>query len=805
MQHIIRRFSSVLFLTISGLLTGCGGEGSFFPEPGTYSETQFVTINHTVAADIYYTLDGSTPTFSSARYTGPITISETTMINALPTLEGQAGEVFSGAYVIEAGTIPEPEPEPEPEPGWKLVWQDEFDGDRIDLSKWEHADNGKGGGNNELQYYTARSDNSYVANGRLVIKANRERYTGSDGTREYTSARLSTPNKADFLYGKVDVRAKLPAGQGLWPAAWMLPTDYTYGGWAASGEIDILEAVNLEVNGSNTVHGTIHYGGPWPDNTSTGTSYVPGTSVVDNFHTYSIEWEPNEIRWYVDGQLYQTQNSWWSSAANYPAPFNQRFHLILNVAVGGNWPGSPDSSTQFPQTMEVDYVRVYEWSDDGAGDGGAGSGNSGNNDLEGVLIPAKIEAENYDNYYDTTSGNEGGAYRNDNVDIETTSDVGGGYNVGWTDSGEYLRYNIANTEAKEFRITARVATIKDNRSMQLKLNGVDIGNTLYVPNTGGWQSWRETSTLAYIPAGEHHLEVYFNGNEINLNHLNITAADDYSGAPNTVNKARGEWTLVVVPDTQHYSQNRSNAPIAHMRTAFDWIVQTKDDLNIKFVQGLGDITEGWNNRWEWDNSTSAWDKLYGQVPFMPIIGNHDDPWTMNEYFPVRSFSGESWWGGDFGGIENNYALMTIGKEDYMFLQVETYDQYSEYRPAGINWVKQVLANHPNRKVILATHDTWATDHIKNNLLYQYDNIVMSNAGHVCQREAYYTTRGPRGGISNNFVTDYQCDAQEVMLLRYYVFKPMEDRVDYYTYSPVTQQFEEDASSQGSFTLIQQDP
>lgn len=689
--------------------------------------------------------------------------------------------------------------------GWQLIWQDEFNGSSIDYSKWEHEINAKGGGNNELQYYTARPDNSYVANGRLVIQALKESYTGPEGHRNYTSARLRTLNKGDFLYGRIDVRAKLPAGQGLWPAIWMLPTDWVYGGWAASGEIDIVEAVNLKAGGGNKIYGTLHYGGPWPDNTHTGTSFTPATSVVDNFHTYSIEWEPGEIRWYVDGQHYQTQNSWWSSGGAYPAPFNQRFHIILNVAVGGNWPGSPNNSTVFPQRMEVDYVRVYKWGEDPSGPCDESEPYKGTP----VSLPGRIEAENYDAgcegtaYHDIDSTNEGGIYRNDGVDIEEAYDAGGGYALGWTCDGEWVNYTVNVAEAGPYDFYLRIASEGNGSSVRFSINGEDISNNIYIPHTQGWQNWQTvTAPNIELPKGVSTIRLHIDDGDFNLNYIDVSPT---AAGPHTVNKARGEWTLVVIPDTQHYSQNRSNAPIAHMRAAFDWIVQIKDDLNIKFVQGLGDITESWNNRWEWDNSTSAWYKLYGQVPFMPIVGNHDDPWTMNQYFPVSSFSNEPWWGGDFGGIENNYALMSIGNEDYMFLHVESYDQYTEYRHAGMEWAKGVLAAYPNRKVILATHDNWATQHIRNNLLYRYDNIVLSNAGHVCQREALYTTNGPQGGVSHNFIVNYQCDPQEVMLLRYYVFKPLEDKVDYFTYSPVTGQFEVDDTSQGSFRLVQADP
>lgn len=251
--------------------------------------------------------------------------------------------------------------DPTPPPGgWRLVWQDEFSGSAIDTRKWNFEVNGGGGGNNELQYYTERPQNASVANGVLRIQALAERYCAADGCRDFTSARLTSRNKGDWLYGRMEVRAKLPAGQGLWPAIWMLPTDWAYGGWAASGEIDILEAVNPGASGGNTIYGTLHYGGAWPNNTHKGGSTVPATSITDNFHIYAVEWEAGQIRFYVNGRLYHTATDWWSSGGAFPAPFNKRFHMLLNVAVGGTWPGPPNASTRFPQVMEVDYVRVYQ-------------------------------------------------------------------------------------------------------------------------------------------------------------------------------------------------------------------------------------------------------------------------------------------------------------------------------------------------------------------------------------------------------------------------------------------------------------
>lgn len=238
---------------------------------------------------------------------------------------------------------------------WELVWNDEFDGSDLDLQKWNYETGGHGWGNNELQYYTDRLENSYTDSGFLFIEAKREYYQ----QREFTSARLTTRQKGDWKYGKIEVRARLPEGQGIWPAIWMMPTNSVYGGWPTSGEIDIMELVGHE---PHKIHGTIHYGGPYPEHVYKGDeiSLGEGRKFSDDFHVFSIEWEPGEIRWYLDGRMYFSEREWYSGNGVYPAPFDQEFYLILNVAVGGNWPGSPDASTQFPQDMTVDYIRVYK-------------------------------------------------------------------------------------------------------------------------------------------------------------------------------------------------------------------------------------------------------------------------------------------------------------------------------------------------------------------------------------------------------------------------------------------------------------
>jgi beta-glucanase (GH16 family) len=235
---------------------------------------------------------------------------------------------------------------------YRLVWSDEFDGTALDLSKWTY-DVGDNWANNELQAYTSRPENSYIKDGNLVIVACKESYH----EREYTSARIHTAGKGDFLYGKVEARMKLPKGQGMWPAFWMMPTDSEYGRWAASGEIDIMESTN----DAGHIGGTIHYGGAPPDNTFSGGRYTQdGVSFADDFHIYTLEWQPYQMRWYIDGKLYSEKTEWHTKGYPFPAPFDKKFHIILNLAVGGNMPGPPDETTIWPQKVYVDWVRVYQ-------------------------------------------------------------------------------------------------------------------------------------------------------------------------------------------------------------------------------------------------------------------------------------------------------------------------------------------------------------------------------------------------------------------------------------------------------------
>jgi len=262
---------------------------------------------------------------------------------------------------LSAGCMHKTQASPNPaRSGWTLTWSDEFnqpDGSMPDPNKWLIETGGNGWGNQELEYYTARPENVHVEGGNLVMTAVKETYTGQDGvTRDYTSARLNTSARFTQTYGRFEARIKIPYGQGMWPAFWMLGDDIGTIGWPGCGEIDIMENIGRE---PAIVHGTIH-GPGYSGGNGIGSPYsLASGRFADDFHIFAAEWEPQQIRFYVDDQRYATR-----TPADLPTGakwvYDHPFFVILDLAVGGAWPRSPDNTTPFPQQMLVDYVRVYQ-------------------------------------------------------------------------------------------------------------------------------------------------------------------------------------------------------------------------------------------------------------------------------------------------------------------------------------------------------------------------------------------------------------------------------------------------------------
>ncbi len=405
--------------------------------------------------------------------------------------------------------------------GYVLIWEDQFDAPFLDNSNWEFmTGNGAeygipGWGNNELQYYTGRPQNVSLQDGTLRITALRESFRGF----QYTSARLRTKDRFAFRYGRVEARIKLAVGEGLWPAFWMLPEDNVYGGWPLSGEIDIMEASQ----DARYVSGAIHFGNSWPNNrfNSSGTYGDYG----NEWHVFTVEWEPDRMRWYLDDVLFmgQFQDNWFTGAApgDPNAPFDQDFHLLLNMAVGGNFVPDPTPSSPFPKTLEIDWVRVYTqmqtpW------------------DGTPAPITGRIEAEHYDfgyegqAYSDTTPLNEAFDFRIENgVDVETCSE--GGYNVGYIRNGEWIEYTVSVPSAGTYRLDARVASQSTGGSFRLLFDGQDVGALFSVPPTGGWQNWTTVSTEVELDAGDHVMRFEKTGSSSQQFNLNWFAGEFLGG------------------------------------------------------------------------------------------------------------------------------------------------------------------------------------------------------------------------------------------------------------------------------------
>ncbi|MBQ9609910.1 MAG: family 16 glycosylhydrolase [Lachnospiraceae bacterium] len=245
--------------------------------------------------------------------------------------------------------------------GYHLVWHDEFDGTELNEDDWNYEEHEVGWVNNELQEYIPNSEYAYVKDGELIIQP--VKIEDDNGNISYASGRVNTQNKHDYTYGRFEARLKVPEGKGFLPAFWMMPQDESYyGQWPKCGEIDIMEVLG---DTTNKLYGSLHFGEPHMQRQ--GTYDLTDGDFANEYHVFAVEWEPGEIRWYVDDVQYFETSDWFTAVEGeeekpYPAPFNQPFHVILNVAVGGDWPGSPDETTVFDDraAMKVDYVRIFQ-------------------------------------------------------------------------------------------------------------------------------------------------------------------------------------------------------------------------------------------------------------------------------------------------------------------------------------------------------------------------------------------------------------------------------------------------------------
>ena len=353
---------------------------------------------------------------------------------------------------------------------WQLVWSDEFNGSIG--PDWVFETGGGGWGNNELEYY--RSQNAKVVNNALVITAKKEEYGGY----HYTSARMKTQGKQNFTYGRMEARIALPAKQGTWPAFWMLGSDISTVGWPASGEIDIMEQINTV----NTVYGSAH----WRADNGSQADYSQSINTnVPDYHLYAVEWDPNYIRWFVDGTQYNVMQI--TNGMGGTDEFQKPFFLLLNMAVGGNWPGFTIDDGALPAKMYVDYVRVYRDA--------------------GQTTDIHIEAENYA----TQSGTQ----------TEACSE--GGQDVGWIDTNDWIVWNVNIPTTGPYTVSYRVASLNGGGTIQLeKAGGSPVYGTVAVPKTSGWQNWTTVSHRVNLTAGQQQIAVKALAGGFNLNWLEIT-------------------------------------------------------------------------------------------------------------------------------------------------------------------------------------------------------------------------------------------------------------------------------------------
>lgn len=447
---------------------------------------------------------------------------------------------------------------------WQLAWSDEFNGSIGPDWVFEIGNGSNGWGNRELQYY--RRENATIENNALVITARREDVGGF----RYTSARMKTQGVRNFRYGRIEARMRLPSHMGAWPAFWMLGANLPQVGWPASGEIDVMEHINNE----DRTYGTIH----WQDNNGNYAQYGGNTAVsVTDWHVYAVEWDANAIRWYVDGIQFHEVNI--QNGVNGTEEFQRDFFLLLNFAIGGNWPGFNVDESRLPSRMYVDYVRVYS---NGGSQGGVatvyrdcpfsgpavalmeGSYNLArlqslgipNDSLSSVRVTPGYRVtffwdDNFagpsltktsdtsclagDNFNDKTSSlivsRVPGAWSielqaenfsaQNGVQVEPCTE--GGQNVGWIDPADWMVYNNINFPASgAYRVEYRVSS-PSGASLSLDLNAGNIPlGQVSIPATGGWQNWTTVSHIVNVNAGAYNLGVYAPQGGWNINWIRIT-------------------------------------------------------------------------------------------------------------------------------------------------------------------------------------------------------------------------------------------------------------------------------------------
>lgn len=508
---------------------------------------------------------------------------------------------------------------------WQLVWQDEFtNGIGPD---WVFETGNGGWGNNELQYY--RQQNATVENGNLVITAKRESFGGSN----YTSARMKTQGRKSWKYGKIEARIAMPSFQGIWPAFWMLGDNISSVGWPSCGEIDIME----HVNGGGQVVGTVH----WEQNGHASYSGYTDTNIT-TYHLYTVEWDENLIKWFVDGVKYHEVNI--AGGVNGTSEFHNNFFILLNLAVGGNWPGFNIDNNGFPARMLIDYVRVYQKGVNPPSNGVAtvykhcnyggyavslpeGNYTLGqlqargvlDNDISSVKVQSGYEMVLYandnfagnsivisgddtclvdNNFNDvatsvrvrTITNNSSVLIQAENysamngVQTEPTTDTGGGLNVGYADTGDWMAYNgITFPSSGSYLIEYRVASAVNGAALSADLNAgaIPLGNVA-VPNTGGWQNWQTVSHTVNVNAGTYNFGIYIQSSGVNLNWIRITKVGAITSR-NTATSNEDTKALVIYPNpvenTLHFNTEitTSKVTIINLQDGTALVVKVKGE------------------------------------------------------------------------------------------------------------------------------------------------------------------------------------------------------------------------------------